>query len=329
MTKEAVLALLREAGDFVSGQEMSRRLQLSRAAVWKAVQALRDAGWEIESVTNKGYRLVSAPDRLDAGEIRRLLGDHPWAPLVQVFETVDSTNTVAKGLAAAGAPEGPVVVADQQTGGRGRLGRKFASPPGVGVFLTVVLRPNVSPMELLHLTAVSAVATADAIEEATALRPGIKWTNDLVLGKRKCVGILTEMSLQAESGLVDYAVVGIGTNCNHTQEDFPEEVRPVAVSLREETGRTVDRNAYAAALIRALYRANAELVSGKVNWMERYRRDCITIGKDVKIVRGDAVQLAHADGVDDDGALLVTYADGTTGAVNSGEVSVRGMYGYL
>jgi BirA family biotin operon repressor/biotin-[acetyl-CoA-carboxylase] ligase len=329
MTKEAVLALLREAGDFVSGQEMSRRLQLSRAAVWKAVQALREAGWEIESVTNKGYRLVSAPDRLDAGEIRRLLGDHPWAPLVQVFETVDSTNTVAKGLAAAGAPEGTVVVADQQTGGRGRLGRKFASPPGVGVFLTVVLRPNVPPMELLHLTAVSAVATADAIEEATALRPGIKWTNDLVIGKRKCVGILTEMSLQAESGLVDYAVVGIGTNCNHTQEDFPEEVRPVAVSLREETGRTVDRNAYAAALIRALYRANAELMSGKVNWMERYRRDCITIGKDVKIVRGDAVQLAHADGVDDDGALLVTYADGTTGAVNSGEVSVRGMYGYL
>ena len=272
---------------------------------------------------------MSAPDRLDAGEIRRLLGDHPWAPLVQVFETVDSTNTVAKGLAAAGAPEGTVVVADQQTGGRGRLGRKFASPPGVGVFLTVVLRPNVPPMELLHLTAVSAVATADAIEEATALRPGIKWTNDLVIGKRKCVGILTEMSLQAESGLVDYAVVGIGTNCNHTQEDFPEEVRPVAVSLREETGRTVDRNAYAAALIRALYRANAELLSGKVNWMERYRRDCITIGKDVKIVRGDAVQLAHADGVDDDGALLVTYADGTTGAVNSGEVSVRGMYGYL
>ena len=329
MTKEAVLALLRETGDFVSGQEMSRRLELSRAAVWKAVQALREDGWQIESATNKGYRLVSAPDRLDAGEIRRLLGDHPWAPLVQVFETVDSTNTVAKGLAAAGAPEGTVVVADQQTGGRGRLGRKFASPPGVGVFLTVVLRPNVPPMELLHLTAVSAVATADAVEEAAALRPGIKWTNDLVIGKRKCVGILTEMSLQAESGLVDYAVVGIGTNCNHTEEDFPEEVRPVAVSLREATGRTVDRNAYAAALIGALYRANAELLSGKVNWMERYRRDCITIGKDVKIVRGDTVRLAHADGVDDDGALLVTYDDGTTGAVNSGEVSVRGMYGYL
>ena len=167
------------------------------------------------------------------------------------------------------------------------------------------------------------------MEEAAGIRPGIKWTNDLVLGKRKFVGILTELSIQAESGLVDYAVVGIGTNCNHWMEDFPPEVRPVAVSIREFTGKAVDRNVYAAALIRWLWRADAELLTGKEAWLRRYAADCVTIGRDVKVVRGNSVRLARADGIDSEGALLVTYDDGTREAVASGEVSVRGMYGYL
>lgn len=329
MTKDAVLAMLREADGFVSGQQMSDQLHLTRAAVWKAVQALREEGYTIVSVTNKGYQLIGTPDRLEEREVRRHLAGHPWAPLVHVLDTVDSTNTYCKKLAAEGAPHGTVVIADRQTGGKGRLGRSFASPAGVGVYLSVILRPGVPPAELLHLTAVAAEATVEAVTEATGLRPSIKWTNDLVIGKRKFVGILTELSLQAESGLVDYAVIGIGTNCNHGDADFPPEVRPMAVSLREATGKAVNRNAYAAALIRWLAAADRELLTEKTAWMARYAADCITIGRDVKIVRGGQERLAHADGVDENAALLVTYQDGTQETVNSGEVSVRGMYGYL
>ncbi len=330
MTKDKVLALLQRAEGFVSGQEMSRQLQLSRAAVWKAVQTLRDEGYTIESSTNRGYRLRGVPDRLERGQILTALGAHPWADRVTVLETVDSTNTLAKQLAAEGAPHGTVVVAEQQTGGRGRLGRSFASPAGVGVYLSVILRPNAPPGELMHLTAMAAVAAVEAVEMACGLRPGIKWTNDLVLDRRKCAGILTEMSLQAESGLVDYAVIGIGTNCNHGDKDFPPDVRPMAVSLREACGRPVERSRYAAALIRQLSMADRALLGpGRADWMARYAAGCITVGQDVQVVSGGAVRPAHAEAVTGDGALVVTWEDGTRSIVNSGEVSIRGMYGYV
>ncbi len=329
MTKEVVYSLLREAGDFVSGERMSRELGLSRTAVWKAVAALREDGYVIESVTNRGYRLLSAPDRLSRDEIVRKLNGHPWAERLIVLDEVDSTNNYAKKLALEGAPSGTAVVAERQTSGRGRLGRRFDSPAGLGVYLSLILRPEVPPGRILHLTAVAAEAAAEAVEEAAGVRPGIKWTNDLVLETRKLAGILTELSLQAESGLADYAVIGIGTNCNHAENDFPPELRDIAVSLRQATGKTVDRNAYAAALIRRLAAAGSELLTNKAEWLARYAAGCVTIGKDVRIVRGDTVRLAHADGIDENAALLVTYEDGTREAVSSGEVSVRGMYGYL
>ncbi len=329
MTKEVVYSLLREAGDFVSGERMSRELGLSRTAVWKAVAALREDGYVIESVTNRGYRLLSAPDRLSRDEIVRKLNGHPWAERLLVLDEVDSTNNYAKKLALEGAPSGTAVVAERQTSGRGRLGRRFDSPAGLGVYLSLILRPEVPPERLLHLTAVAAEAAVEAVEEAAGIRPGIKWTNDLVLGTRKLAGILTELSLQAESGLVDYAVIGVGTNCNHAESDFPSELRDIAASLRQATGKTVDRNAYAAALIRRLAAANAELFTNKAEWLARYAAGCVTIGRDVRLVRGDTVRFAHAVGIDENAALLVTYEDGTREAVSSGEVSVRGMYGYL
>lgn len=330
MTKDAVLALLQAEGDFVSGQEMSRRLQVSRAAVWKAVQSLREAGYAIESSTNRGYRLCPGTGPLEAETLRRLLSGCPWADRVTVLSEVDSTNNALRRLADQGAPHGSVVIAERQTAGKGRLGRSFASPAGVGLYLSVLLRPCAPPTALMHLTAVAAEAAVEAVAEAAGIRPGIKWTNDLVIGNRKCAGILTELSLQAESGLVDYAIIGIGTNCNHADADFPEEVRPMAVSLREATGKAVDRSAYAAALIRWLCRADRELLTEKKAWLSRYEADCITIGKDVKVVRGSQTRLAHADGLDENAALLVTYADdGSREAVTSGEVSIRGMYGYL
>ncbi len=328
--KEQILTMLQQTDGYVSGQQMCELLGVSRAAVWKAVQALRGEGLEIDSATNRGYRLQSAGTGLSRARILAALGQHPWRETLQLVPEVGSTNTELKTQAAAGAPAGTVLIAEKQTGGRGRLGRQFASPPGIGLYLSVVLRPTARPTELSHLTALVAVATCDAIEAACGIRPQIKWTNDLVLGKKKLVGILTELALEAESGSVQYAVAGIGINCNHQPSDFPPDVAQMATSILQETGRTVDRSRLAAELIRALARMDAELLSGKQAWLARYEHDCITIGQDVKIVRGDEIRFAHAIGLDEDAGLRVRYLDdGSEGVVFSGEVSVRGMYGYV
>ncbi|MFI3312795.1 MAG: biotin--[acetyl-CoA-carboxylase] ligase [Eubacteriales bacterium] len=313
MTKEKVLRLL-SPGEFVSGREIGEVLGLSRAAVWKAVQSLKTAGYEIESVTNRGYRLVGKADVLHLPE---------WT----VLPEVDSTNNYLKQLAEAGAPHGTVVVSDCQTAGRGRLGRSFASPKGVGVYLSVLLRPEVAPGELLHLTAVAAVAGAEALEAVCGAKPGIKWTNDLIFGQKKVAGILTEMSLEAESGRVHYAIVGIGINCN--QGEFPAEIEQVATSIFLETGAKVDRSEIARQIGRGILAAYDTMWQEKASWMAKYAENCVTIGREISVVRGSEARRGRALGIDEDGGLIVLYEDGTRATVNSGEVSIRGMYGYV
>jgi BirA family biotin operon repressor/biotin-[acetyl-CoA-carboxylase] ligase len=298
-------------------------------AISKAVAALREEGYEIESVPHRGYRLLKAPDAMNQAEVLAALGAHPWREQVIVLPEVDSTNTYAKLLAQQGALSGTVVIADCQTGGRGRLGRSFASPAGCGVYLTVLLRPALTAAGLETLTVRSAVAMCDAVEAATGTRPGIKWTNDLVLGGKKLSGILTELSVEAESGMAEYVVIGIGVNVSQKPEDFPPEVRPMATSLTEALGQPVSRAVLAAEMIRALAGMARELARGDAAWLTRYRSDCVTLHKQVRVLRGGEERFAYADDVDESGALLVTWDDGTTGRVFSGEVSVRGMYGYL
>jgi len=265
---------------------------------------------------------------LNQENVRAHLGDHAWRDLVQVLSLVDSTNTQCKALAAQGAPEGTVLIADAQTGGRGRLGRSFSSPAGQGIYLSVILRPECPPTELTHLTAVAAVAMCDAVEKAHGLRPKIKWTNDLVAGKKKLCGILTELSIRLD-GITDYAVVGIGLNCGQEPEDFPEEIRDIATSLRLCTGVPVDRAKLAAQMVRELAEMRKNLFTGKEQTLQRYAEDCITIGQRVRIVRADEERFALATGIDRDACLQVQYDDGTRGIIATGEVSVRGMYGYL
>lgn len=256
-----------------------------------------------------------------------LPGDHPWQNQIYWFDSIDSTNTRAKQMAADGAPYGTVLIADHQTGGRGRLGRTFQSPSGMGIYMSVILRPQCRPEHLMHLTCAAAVAACDAIEAAVGLRPGIKWTNDLVHSSRKLAGILTELSVEA--GTVNCAVIGIGINCCQQETDFAPDIRAVAGSLAMVAGRQIDRAKVATALIDQLQRMDRTLLEGKAAAMERYRQDCITIGRDISLVRGDELRHGHAVGVDDEGALLVSFPDGHVEAVNSGEVSVRGMYGYI
>ena len=260
--------------------------------------------------------------------LNALSPEYPWRDRVHYLPEVDSTNDQLKILAAQGAPQGTAVITDHQTGGHGRRGRSFLSPPGVGIYLSMLLRPECPPADLMHLTCAVGVAMCDAIEKAAGFRPGIKWTNDLVSDRRKLGGILTELRLD-KNGNVDYAIIGIGINCCQREADFPEEIRAVAGSLSMVTGAPVDRARLAAAELEALCEMSAGLISRKSEIMAQYRKDCITLGQEISLVRGEEVRHGLAQDIDGDGALVVRFPGGHTEAVNSGEVSVRGMYGYV
>lgn len=260
--------------------------------------------------------------------LSQLSSQYPWKEHFQWFDEIDSTNDHLKRIARQGAAHGTVVIADHQTGGHGRRGRTFLSPEGVGIYLSLLIRPNCSVNDLMHLTCATAVAMCEAVEEAAGFRPGIKWTNDLVHGKRKLGGILTELGFTPQ-GQVDYAIIGVGINCCQQEEDFHPEIRHMAGSLAMVTGTPIDRSRVAASMMDALYRMDQILLSRKEDILNRYRQNCITLNQEVSLVRGDEVRHGFALSVDEEGALVVRFADGHTEAVNSGEVSVRGMYGYL
>lgn len=253
---------------------------------------------------------------------------YPWGELLTYLPETDSTNTQLKRLAREGAPQGTALVSGHQTVGRGRKGRSFFSPEGVGIYLSILLRPRCEAAEIMHLTCAAGVAMCDAMEGIAGQRPGIKWTNDLVCGKRKLGGILTELGFTSQ-GELDYAIIGIGINCCQQKEDFPPEIRDMAGSLAMMSGQEVNRAQVAAAMLEALFQMNETLLTGKERMFHQYRKDCVTLGRDVSLVCGEEVRHAHALTVDDSGALVVRFPDGHLETVNSGEVSVRGMYGYL
>lgn len=253
----------------------------------------------------------------------------PWANGIIYYESIDSTNTRAKELAQNGAPHGTVLIAGSQTGGRGRMGRQFHSPAGTGVYLSVILRPGCSPEKLMHLTCATAVAMCSAIHRISGITPGIKWTNDLVFQRKKLGGILTELSLDPQTSNIDYAIVGIGINCRQQETDFPAELQSMATSLALCTGRDMDCASVAAAMIEALWEMDQKLLTEKHAMMEEYKNACVTLGQAISVCRGDVVRHGTALDVDEDGALLVRYSNGDQEFVTSGEVSIRGMYGYV
>ena len=258
--------------------------------------------------------------------IENLRESCPWQDSLMYFEAIDSTNTRAKELAFQGAPHGTVLIADHQTGGRGRRGRNFHSPAGSGIYMSVILRPNCPASSLMHLTSAAAVSLCDAVEDSCGFRPGIKWTNDLIFGQRKLAGILTELGFNAQ-GNVDWAIVGMGINCTQEASQFPEEIRSIAGSLSSVSGKPVDRAKVAAAMMDALYRMD---LAQKERILTQYRKDCVTLGKEVSLVRADGlVHHCTALDIDAEGALIVRHLDGREEIVSSGEVSIRGMYGYV
>lgn len=252
---------------------------------------------------------------------------HPWADSVQYYPVIHSTNDEAKILAEANAPQGTVLIADKQLGGRGRMGNSFFSPEDAGIYMSVILRPSCHVTELMHLTCAVAVAMCDAMEAATGYRPSVKWINDLVARGKKLGGILTELST-SPSGQIRYAVVGIGINCNQTEADFPDELRPIATSLQMITGKPVDRSLLAAKMIQFLENLSQNLLAEKSAILDVYRHDCITIGQDVRVIQQSRERFGKAIDLLDDGSLQVRFLDGSVEAVQSGLVHVRTLQGY-
>ena len=337
MTRDKVLSMLINSAEHISGASISEELGISRAAVNAAVQSLRTDGYQIDSCTNKGYKLISRPDRLTVGDIEAILGPERMKT-VHVETTVDSTNKRLKELGYDGCPSGTVIIANEQTSGRGRLGRSFSSPSDTGIYLSILFRPDTSPSDTSTVTARAAVAVSDAISRAVGVTPGIKWVNDLVLGGHKICGILTELSIESETSRIDNIVIGIGVNVNNRIEDFPEEIRSTASSLAMECPDKRDklnRSDIAAHMVLELDRLIKSWPDDSEYYLKRYRELSATVGQEVTVFpvagrKDTAVQgrRGTAVAINDDFSLKVVYDDGTDEDLSSGEVSVRGLYGY-
>lgn len=321
MSKNEVLLQLNEAKGYISGEEISRGLGLSRAAVWKSIKALREEGYEIDAATNKGYRLISSPDLISEAALRPYLRAETLGNNIIALPSVDSTSTYLKKLAVDGAEEGTAVLADCQTGGRGRMGRSFFSPVGESVYLSVLLKPRDEISRLAVLTAYTALAVCRAVEAVCDVRPQIKWVNDVLAGGKKLCGILTETATIGESGEVSYVVVGIGVNVK--QKTFPPEIRDKAVSLAQLTEMEVHRARLAAEILNSLDTVYRDSPRKREEYLSEYRKRCVTLGQDIEIMRGGEIRRAHAIDIDENCGLIVRYENGSREVLNSGEVSAR------
>ena len=325
--KGEILKLLKETDGYVSGQELCRRFGVSRTAVWKVINQLKEEGYEIEAVRNRGYALKGAGDVLSEAELLSCLKTEWAGGRTVYFDATDSTNIQARRLAEAHAPHGTLVVSDRQDGGKGRRGRSWASPSGVGIWMSLILRPEIAPSSASMLTLAAALAVREGIQEETGLSPLIKWPNDLVLNGKKICGILTEMSTELME--IQYVITGIGINVN--QREFPSEIRDTATSLSLEAGRCFRRSSLIAAILKAFEKDYAAfLKTGDLSLLlEEYNACLVNRGKEVCILDPSGEYRAVAEGIDENGSLLVTLPDGTRREIISGEVSVRGIYGYV
>lgn len=326
MTTEArILVALRAAGpEGVSGAELAERLGISRAAVWAHIEELRSLGFEIEASPHRGYRLLRSPDRLLADDLlARLAGQvRVVGREIRVFARTASTNDVVERLARDGAAEGVVVFAEEQTHGRGRLGRSWISPAGKGLWFSVLLRPRLRPDQATQITVMAATALCRALQAETGLPLAIKWPNDLTCQGRKVAGVLTELSADPDS--IRHVVVGIGVDVNLERKDFPADLRQLATSLRLELGRPLDRPPLAAAVLRALDDDYRRITAGQFRAVaDEWARQCTTLGRRVTIVWGARRLEGWAEALDDTGALLVRTEHGHLERVLGGDVTLE------
>lgn len=325
--KEEILRLLRSADGYISGQELCNRFGVSRTAVWKAINQLKEAGYEIEAQQNKGYRLMTAPDLMTEAEIKSLMHTEWVAKEVLYFDTIDSTNTKAQELAEKGYPSGTLVVADKQESGKGRRGRSWVSPSGTGIFMTLMIKPDINPNNASMLTLVAALAVAKAITSVTGEEALIKWPNDIVVNSKKVCGILTEMNAQFD--YINHIVVGIGINVHN--ESFPEEISQMASSLMIEAGGKRFHRAQIIAETMSYFEQYYDtfLKTQDLSALVReYDELLVNRNKSVRVLDPKEPFDGKAMGITPKGELIVDTWESRK-LVSSGEVSVRGIYGYV
>lgn len=330
--RKRILELLRENGQkLVSGEDISRKLNITRTAVWKHVQALKNEGYEIESLQKRGYILRRIPDRLFPQEIASCLKTKWLGRDICYKEKVDSTNNFAKKLANEGCRDGLLVVAEEQEAGKGRLSRGWISPYAKGIWFSVVLKPPFLPQEASKCTLLAAVAVAKAVNDIKGVKAAIKWPNDIILNGRKLVGILTEMN--AEFGHINYVVIGIGINTCASRDDYPPEVRNLAVSVADAAKESFLRVELLAAVLKNMEELyELSVAHGFSAVFDEWRKYSCILGQKVKVIAPDKTYLGTAVDIDSDGLLLVKTNNGHLEKVVAGDVSIRpataskGMY---
>ena len=320
VTDEMVLAALKEEeGRLVSGAELARRLGVSRAAVWKHINQLRDVGYGIDTVPFEGYRLLSRSDLMLSAEIKSGLKAERFGKEVYAFRETSSTSDVAAALAGGGAEEGTVVVADRQTEGRGRMGRSWESAPGVGILMSLILRPRIPPMDVPRVTITAAVAVSELLKEEVGFEAPIEWPNDIVVSGRKVCGVLTEMV--AEQDRVESVILGIGLNVNHTENDFSPELRDNATSLYIEAGVKYDRTELLQRLLERLEQLYDMLQEGRFDEIvDRWSANSYTLGRRVRCTADGRPVEGVAENLASDGALVVRTDDGAVRQITCGDV---------
>ena len=316
--KQRILDILKSADGYISGEDISSETGISRAAVWKHIKSLKNMDYEIDSVTNRGYRLVSSPDLITAEGITEGLNTEFIGRRIFIYDETDSTNERAK---ASGEADGSVFIAEVQNHGKGSRGRGWVSPRGTGIWHSILLKPDISPAEVSQITLVAGLAVCKAI----GMGAKIKWPNDIVIDTKKVCGILTEMS--AEIDMVNYVVCGIGINVN--TESFDKEIEHRATSMYIESGEKQTRNEIIALELNYFeYYYKKFLTGGLGAILDEYKKNCVTIGRDVTVIYKKETVTGKAKDIDENGALVVETDNGII-RVTSGEVSVRGIYGYV
>lgn len=317
--KNKIIAILRSENDYISGERISEKLGISRTAVWKHIKNLKNNGYEIVSFTKKGYKLISEPDNILLNRIQAFLATSFAARNIVYNDEVLSTNDEAKKNA--DMPDGTLFIADAQTAGKGRLGRSWVSPRSTGIWMSLLLKPDIPLSDISQLTLIAGLAVSRAIGDNTM----IKWPNDIVIGTKKVCGILTEMS--AETDKINYVVCGIGINVNTC--DFPAELKYKASSVLIETGQNTDRCYLIAKVMNEFEPLYEKFIrEGFSPFRNDYKKSCITLGKDINVSYHGKELSGNAVDIDDNGGLVIDTGSKKI-TVTSGEVSVRGIYGYI
>ena len=325
--KNEILRLLKTSETYISGQQLCGYFKVSRTSVWKVMEQLKKEGYEIEAVRNRGYRLVSSPDVISEAEIKSLLGTEWAGRKVVYYDETDSTNNRAKDSGEKNGAHGTLFIADKQNAGKGRRGRAWESPSGKSIYMTILLRPQITPDKAPMLTLIMGLSVAEGIRKVSGAETEIKWPNDIVMNKKKVCGILTEMATEME--YVNYVVIGVGINVN--QEYFSEGIKEIATSLYEETGTVYQRSELIAAVLER-FEKNYEmfLETGDLSAVRKaYDSILVNRGQEVKVLEPGNEYRAVAEGINKNGELIVRLSDGRQKNIFAGEVSVRGIYGYV